>query len=205
MHSQNAEEQHILNYFGDFKGTFIDIGANDGKTFSNTYALSQMGWCGVLVEASPRAFAKLKQLYNETKGCFYLYNYAIGVTNGTVTLYESGELVKQGDVGLVSTLIEKETDRFKSITNYEAIEVDCYRWKTAMNRWKFKKFDFISLDIESLDIDVLTQIDLTETKLICLEWNSIEDTKKKMLEYTSKFGMNKVIYTSGENIIVCRS
>lgn len=205
MYSQSSEEEVILNYFGDFRGTFIDIGANDGKTFSNTRRLAELGFCGILIEPSPKAFFKLKQLYSETKGCFYLYNYAIGVTNGTVTLYESGELVKQGDVGLVSTLIEKETERFKRVTNYEAIEVDCYRWKTAMNRWKFKKFDFISLDIESLDIDVLTQIDLTETKLICLEWNSIEDTKKKMLEYTSKFGMNKVIYTSGENIIVCRN
>lgn len=198
MHSQNSEEQHILNYFGDFKGTFIDIGANDGKTFSNTYALSQMGWCGVLIEPSPRAFAKLKQLYSETKGCFYLYNYAIGVTNGTVTLYESGELVKQGDVGLVSTLVEKETERFKRVTSYEAIEVDCYRWKTALNRWKIKKFDFISIDIEGLELEVLEQIDLTETKLICIETNGSQEKKAKLDVMLKGF---KIIYTSGENLI----
>lgn len=204
MYSQSNEEQIILDYFKDFKGTFIDIGSNDGKTFSNTYALSKLDWCGVLIEPSPRAFAKLKQLYEETKGCFYLYNYALGIANKKVTLYESGELVHQGDVGLVSTLVEKETERFKRITSYEPIQVDCYRWKTALNRWKIKKFDFISLDIESMDIPVLKQIDLSDTKLICMEWNSIEETRKQMLEYTSKFGIDNVIYTSAENIIVCR-
>src|SRR5688572_24370294 len=130
-YSQNNEEQVILNYFKDYTtGTFVDIGANDGKTFSNTYALSQRGFCGILVEPSPKAFFKLKQLYENTKGCFYLYNYAIGTSNSKVTLYESGELVNQGDVGLVSTLIEKETERFKRTVKYEPIQVNCYRWKT---------------------------------------------------------------------------
>lgn len=200
-YSQNAEEQHILNYFGDFKGTFLDLGSNDGITFSNTYAISKLGWCGVLVEPSPRAFAKLKQLYQDTKGCFYLYNYAIGTTNGKVTLYESGELVKQGDVGLVSTLVEKETERFKRVTSYEPIQVDCFRWKTALNRWKLKKFDFISIDIEGLEIEVLEQIDLTDTKLICVETNGSQEKKVKLDEMLKEF---KLIYTSPENLIYAR-
>lgn len=201
MHSQNNEEQIILDYFKGKTGTFIDIGANDGKTFSNTYALAQLGFCGILIEPSPRAFAKLKQLYQDTKGCFYLYNYAIGLTNSKVTLYESGELVHTGDVGLVSTLIEKETDRFKRTVKYEEVTVDCYRWKTAMNRWKFKQFDFISIDIEGLEIEVLEQIDLTETKLICVETNGDLVKKLKLDEMLKDF---KVIYTSPENLIYSR-
>jgi FkbM family methyltransferase len=201
MNSQNLEEKIILEYFGDFVGTFCDIGANDGITFSNTYALSKLGWCGNLIECSPRAFAKLKQLYQETKGCFYLYDYAIGTKNGKVTLYESGELVKQGDVGLVSTLVEKETERFKRVTSYQSVQVDCYRWKTAMNRWKLKKFDFISLDIEGLELEVLEQIDLTHTRLICVETNGSQEKKAKLDEMLQGF---KVIYTSPENLIYAR-
>lgn len=201
MYSQNAEEQIILDYFKGKTGTFCDLGSNDGKTFSNTYALSQIGWCGILVEPSPRAFAKLNQLYQDTKGCFYLYNYAIGTTNGKVTLYESGELVHTGDVGLVSTLIEKETDRFKRTVKYEEVTVDCYRWKTAMNRWKLKKFDFISCDIEGYELEVLAQIDLTDTQLVCVETNGDLTKKAKLDEMLSGF---KVIYTSGENLIYAR-
>lgn len=201
MKSQNAEEQIILDYFKGKTGTFCDLGSNDGITFSNTYALSKLGWCGVLIEPSPRAFAKLNQLYQDTKGCFYLYNYAIGTTNGRVTLYESGELVHTGDVGLVSTLIQKETDRFKRTVKYEEVTVDCYRWKTAMNRWKFKKFEFISIDIEGLEIEVLQQIDLTETQLICVETNGDAFKKIKLDEMLTGF---KVIYTSPENLIYAK-
>jgi len=201
MHSQNAEEQIILDYFKGKEGTFIDIGANDGKTFSNTYALSKLGWCGILIEPSPRAFYKLKQLYEDTKGCFYLYNYAIGTSNGKVKMWESGELVKTGDVGLVSTLIEKETDRFKRTVKYEEITVDCFRWKTAMNRWKFKQFDFISIDIEGLELEVLEQIDLTGTSLICVETNGDLTKKANLDEMLKDF---KLIYTSPENLIYAR-
>lgn len=197
-YSQNKEQEVILNYFNGKQGTFCDVGANDGKTFSNTYALAHLGWCGVFIEPSPRAFAKLKQLYQDTKGCFYLYNYAIGTTNGKVTLYESGELVKQGDVGLVSTLVEKETERFKRVTSYEPVRVDCYRWKTALNRWKIKKFDFISIDIEGYELEVLEQIDLSETKLICVETNGSLEKKAKLDVMLKEF---RVIYTSPENLI----
>lgn len=34
-------------------GYFVEIGANDGKTFSNTLMLEDMGWRGLLIEASP--------------------------------------------------------------------------------------------------------------------------------------------------------
>ena len=40
MYSQNNEEQIILEYFKDFKGNLLDIGANDGVTLSNTRKLA---------------------------------------------------------------------------------------------------------------------------------------------------------------------
>lgn len=52
-YSQNNEQEIILNYFGDFKGRFLDIGAYDGVGFSDTRALLELGWSGVLVEPNP--------------------------------------------------------------------------------------------------------------------------------------------------------
>ena len=37
-YSQNNEQNIILNYFKNYKGTLLDLGANDGITFSNSYA-----------------------------------------------------------------------------------------------------------------------------------------------------------------------
>lgn len=201
-YSQNGEQQVILDYFGDFKGTFIDIGANDGKTLSNTRALALNGWCGVLVEPSPKAFRKLKSLYEGSKkGCFYLYECALGTNNGKVTLHESGALLGSEDVGLVSSIDKEEIKRFSRNVQYEDVEVKVFRWKTFLNRLYTKTFDMISIDIEGLEIDVLKQMDLTDVKLICVETNGNLEKKKVLDDLLQGF---KVIYTSPENLIYVR-
>lgn len=202
MHSQNREEEAIFKYFGDFIGTFLDIGANDGKTLSNTRALAELGWCGVLVEPSPKAFAKLKSLYeSEKKGCFYLYNCAVGKHNGRGTLHDSGALLKTGDSGLVSTLVVEEKKRFESVLAYEEVEVKVYRWKTLLNRLTIKKFDCVSIDAEGMDWDILEQMDVSEVKLLIIEWNGHQYLKDKFSQKMEGF---KIIYTSGENLIFGR-
>lgn len=52
-YSQNTEQDIILKYFGTFVGRFLDIGAYNGLDISNTRALLERGWSGVLVEPNP--------------------------------------------------------------------------------------------------------------------------------------------------------
>lgn len=40
-------------------GYFVDVGAHDGVTHSNTYALEQMGWTGLCIEPNAEAYAEL--------------------------------------------------------------------------------------------------------------------------------------------------
>lgn len=42
------------------KGTFLDIGCNDAVFHSNTYALEQIGWRGLLVDIAPFDMSKRK-------------------------------------------------------------------------------------------------------------------------------------------------
>lgn len=202
-YSQNKEQEAILNYFREFKGAFLDIGCNDGITLSNTRALAELGWCGILVDASPKAYLKLKQNYKDlnTKGCFYMYNFAIGEKNGEVELEESGSLMGPNDTGLVSTFFQEEKDRFKSKVTYEKVPVTMYRWKTFLNRLKVKKFEMLSLDVEGAEIPILRQMDLTDLRLICVETNG-NLTKKAILDDMLK--EFHVIYTSPENLIYVR-
>lgn len=201
-YSQNNEQQVIIDYFKDFKGTFLDIGANDGQTLSNTRALAELGWCGVLVEPSPKAFSRLSNLYESSKkGCFYLYDVALGLHNGRATLHESGELLKKGDTSLVSTLIEDEKQRFENVLSYDKVEVKCFRWKTFLNRLTIKKFDFISIDCEGMDADLLDQMDVTDTRCVCIEWNGHQSLKER---FSKKLDGFNIIYTSAENLIFAR-
>jgi FkbM family methyltransferase len=200
MHSQNCEEEYILNYFGDKIGTFLDLGANDGEKFSNTRALALRGWKGVLVEPSPKAFEKLEELYKGHKG-IYCYQYAISSHNGKAMLQESGPLIDSRDVALVSTFHESEMKRFRTTVNYVPVEVQTFKWKTFLNRLRIKEFDFISLDVEGDEMSILPDMDLSKTSCICIEWNSKQELKKDFEHYLTGF---KLIYTSGENLIYAR-
>ena len=76
MYSQNNEEQIILNYFSGKKGTFLDIGANDGVTLSNVRALAELGWKGALIEPSKISYDKAVKNYKDYKW-INIYNCAL--------------------------------------------------------------------------------------------------------------------------------
>lgn len=201
--SQNLEQDYILEYFGNHIGTFCSIGENDGITFSNVRALAERNWKGVMIECDPLAYARLEALYKGHPG-LYTYNYAISGHNGKAMLQKSSSLLKNGDIGLVSTFHASEMERFKRVVTYEPEEVKCFKWKTALNRWKIKDFSMISMDIENDEMNVLPDIDLSKTQLLVIEHNGSQEKKRQYLECTSKYGIDKIIYESGENIIIVR-
>ena len=62
--AQMGEEVYAFEnwFYGLENGTFLEIGALDGVRYSNTLALERvLGWKGVLIEASPTSFTKLKK------------------------------------------------------------------------------------------------------------------------------------------------
>lgn len=202
-YSQNSEQEIITNFFKDHKGTFLDMGANDGITLSNTYALVLGGWKGTLVEASPKAFDRLVKNLSPNDN-LDAYNCAVGSYDGKITLHESGELLGQGDVALVSSTREDETKRWEGIKMpFEDVEVECVTFKTLLERSESKTFDFVSMDIEGMELDVLPQMDFNAlgTRLACIEFNGKD--KEKYDAIMLPFGF-KVIHQNAENLIYCR-
>ena len=199
MYSQNAEEEIILKYFNGKIGTYISIGENDGVTLSNVRKLSELGWTGINVEPSPNAF---KMLVENTKQFKKVknYNFALGETNGNVKFYDCETHLNKGDHGLLSTMVESEKKRWTK-EKFNEIEVKCFRWKTFLNRLSIKTFDFISMDIEGMEVSLLKQMDLRSTSLVCLEWNSKPEVKVEFDKLMIGF---KIIYTSPENLIYAR-
>lgn len=201
MYSQNEEEKFILNYFTGKKGNFLDIGSNDGITLSNTRALFDTGnWNGVFIEPSPIAFKKLKENYRAIGGS-YFYNFALGIHNGEMDFYDSGTHLKNGDHGLLSTGSEEAVNKWKTSTEFTPMTVKVFRYKTFLNRVKIKTFDFISLDAEGMDLDILKQIDLRSTFCICVEFNGDANLK---IEFDKLMIGFKIIYTSSENLLYAR-
>jgi len=200
MYSQNNEEQIILNYFKDYKGHLLDIGANDGMTLSNSRRLIELGWTADLVEPSHSTFDKLDQLY-EKEFNVATHNIAITDTDGEIEFYDSGTHLNQGDTSLVSTASFEDYEKWKNTTTWKKIEVTSYTFKTFLEFCSFDKFDFISIDAEGYDLAILKQIDLTDVgnKLICIEHNGSK--LNSFVDYISKFG-HKVIGYNNENLIM---
>lgn len=82
-------ERQILSFF-KYKesGFFVDIGALNGFDLSNTRALWQLGWCGVMVEPDARSFAQLKANYGDDPR-LRLVNAAICAKDGQTVFFES--------------------------------------------------------------------------------------------------------------------
>lgn len=68
-YSQSGEQAAIFGAIAQVDpkiSRFLDIGAGDGETFSNTRALALAGWGGVCVEPAAWAFDKLTTLYGDS-------------------------------------------------------------------------------------------------------------------------------------------
>lgn len=157
--SQNNEEQWIADYFGDHVGTLLDLGANDGTTLSNSRAAILRGWFGVLVEASPTAFSRLRSLYAYEEQV-ELHNVAVCAQSGKMILHESGPHLNTGDTGILSTLVTAERDKWAPTTHFTPAWVECVTFQDLLKRSQFAEFDMITMDIEGMDETVLTQMDL---------------------------------------------
>jgi FkbM family methyltransferase len=194
FYGQNKEDEIINNlivskYGAEFKGTFLDLGANDGITLSNSRYFIENGWNGVLVEAGKQPYERLmKSILPKT----IAINCAIGTQDGYLTFYESNNLINPDDIGLVSSLVADETIRWRNAgVGYTEYKVECYNWESFRNKFHLKNqnFDIISIDIEGLDYDVLSQMNLEELgcKVLCIEFNGKD--MNKYVEYANKFGM----------------
>lgn len=205
MYSQNNEEEIIIRYFNGLVGTFLEIGSNDGITLSNTHALALNGWKGICIEPSPKSFHKLCGTYFLNDDIF-CYKLAVSDHNGSEIFYESGEHLGKGDNALLSTLNKEELKRWEGTNNkFTETKVDVLDFKTFLNISQLKQFEIISIDAEGQDLRILKQMDLKELncKCICIEYNSQKEVLSEILSYCSQFGLNKVLLTNAENVILC--
>ncbi len=206
-YAQNKEDLGICNFISQLINAnvpksfqFLDIGANDGVTFSNTRLLAQKfpQYTGFFVEPHPEAFKRLVEVYKDDFTNHKFFNYAIGDKDGSTTMYLNGSHLKTGDVGLLSTLIDTEKERWKDTEQWEEVQVDVKAYPFSN-----EKFDFISIDAEGYDEAILRQIDLSHTYLLCIEWNSKLDVRERISEYCAKFGLQQY-FQSTENLVFIR-
>ncbi|MDR1147179.1 MAG: FkbM family methyltransferase, partial [Spirochaetaceae bacterium] len=138
-------------------GFYIDIGANDGISGSNTYALEQMGWKGVCIEPQPDIFKKLAHF----RKCD-CYNAALSSVSG-----ENLEFLIAKNFDALSGFGECMTDEHAKIIYesgaFERINVTTKTFAGIMENYPgIKTIDFMSLDVEGYELPILNSINFSE-------------------------------------------
>ena len=194
MFSQNQEELYILNHFKGKQGTFLDLGAYNGKELSNSRALVELSWAGCCVEPHPTICAELEKNCEPFDKVF-CFELAIGKENGVFKM--------NANPTYYSTLIDSEMDRWKDF-EFKPIDVEVMDFKTFLELSPYKCFDFISIDCEGFDLAILQQMNLDELKcsMVCVETNGKET--QKYIDYIATFEGFKVIHINAENLIMAR-
>jgi FkbM family methyltransferase len=191
-YSQSTEQGVILNFFKGSIGKFLDIGAYDGMTLSNTYALAELGWSGVCIEPSLINCSRCKGLYRNNNKVRVI-DVAIGEKDERAVFYDT-----PGD--FYGSMMKGNAERYGKTSELDI--VDCWSCSTLFKETGYD-FDFISLDVEGNNFDVLTSIpigDLKQLRLLCIE---SDGRWKDIIDYLAPYDF-KELHRTPENIIMCR-
>jgi FkbM family methyltransferase len=192
VYSQNNEQDVILAYFGQSVGNYMDIGAYHATQFSNTRALYEMGWHGVLIEPAPDLSKALRCEYAGEKRIKVL---PVAVTdyNGTIDFYDS-----QGDA--IGSTEKAHVDKWASYADFVKINVPCMTLERVFELGGLAKYDFVNIDTEGNCMQVLQQLNVDNwgVRMICVEHNGQDIAAYRA--WAAKNGMNELLFNP-ENLI----
>lgn len=174
MASQYGEHTQILEHFAGRVGRFLDVGAFDGVTFSNTRCLAETGWSGVLVEPSPPAFCWLMKNYDGNPNV-ELINAAI-VERVHAQDGEDVRLIRFSvntsdaySADMLSTLMESHKAKFPRHP-WRQIRIPALTWEELFRSLP-GSYDFINIDVEGLNEELLNALPVGRNwpEMICIE------------------------------------
>lgn len=154
-YSQYGQDLAVLDLLENISsGVFIDIGANDGLTFSNSLLFEEKGWQGICVEPHPLIFEELKK----QRGCqcvnaciadhdssvdFLAVNGPAHMLSGIEDFMDQGHKIR----------IDKEIQERGG--SKQRIRVETLSPRTLIERYSISQIDFLSVDTEGCELPIL--------------------------------------------------
>jgi FkbM family methyltransferase len=149
--SQEGEDQILRRIFeGKSIGFYVDVGAHHPKRFSNTYFFYRLGWSGINIDAMPNS---MKEFRKERPRDI---NVEIGVGSNVSEM--NYYVFNDPALNSFSKLISEERD--ESNNPYKIIDIKVVKIESLENILDMylpenQKIDFLSIDVEGMDLDVL--------------------------------------------------
>ena len=206
-HGQFEQDKFVYQTFfidRNDPGTYLDVGASDGVTFSNTYFFETLlGWRGLCIEPRPDAYEELVQ--NRNKMLCNTENVAV---SGNCRKNQDFLWLKgwgSGLSGLVDCYDLKHSDRIEKEKTHgnhigsKVIQVDTVLLGELLEKYGMYRIDYISIDIEGAELNVLKSLDFNKfhIKVIDVE-NNYRDSKirdflgSKQYKFVKRLGCDEI-------------
>lgn len=182
-YSFEFEDIHIVKYFKNVKkGFYVDIGAYNPIRGSNTYLLYRKGWSGINIDADENSI----KMFNILRRNDYNFNYAISSSKK-----KEVKLFYEKNSSVIKTIVPK----FRNLTlkKFKIKKVKVSTFDNLIKKTNFykKRIDFLNIDCEGSDLDVLKSVDVKiyKPRIICIEINVLLEKsikKSKIYKYLIK-------------------
>ena len=186
-YAQHGEDKLVEQLLPNGVNSFIDIGANDGVLFSNTYKFAKKGASGLCVEPSRNSFRKLKlnHLFHPKVKCIQS---AVSNNNSHIFLNEDG--------------YESTLSYVSKIKKNNSYSVRCQTIDKILEKYPiFVKVDLLSVDVEGHENEVFESLTnkYFRAKVIVLESN-----KSKANDFINLHSLTnyKALFFNGVNTIL---
>ena len=148
-----------------FRGDFVELGAGDGMTFSNTYIFEMcLWWPGLLIEANKVTYHRLK--HAPRSEIVERRNSAICTQKGMAQIHGRGGA---GIAGLSSHVSILPSNTSQSLKLPEGSLVSCDSLRSLMAGAGIPNATFLSLDVEGAESIVLHTVDPLAFRVILVE------------------------------------
>src|SRR4051812_47759721 len=165
--SQVGQDRFLFEHFfrGRRGGVFVDIGAYDGKKFSNSLFFEKsMGWTGLCIEPMPSAFAKLTA--SRTAIC---ENFALADFEGEAEFVEADDEGGENErmfSGLAASFDPRHVTRIERMTKrQETRRVPVTTLAALLEKHALFDIDFCSIDVEGGELAILSEFDFERFRI----------------------------------------
>jgi FkbM family methyltransferase len=158
-------EDRILNFlFQDKTGYYVEVGCNHPKKASNTFLFYNKGWRGISIDAH----AEMIELQKKERNQDISIMAAISNVEKEVEFTSFVDsMVSSIDEGRVEVANQSDYHQLKAVTKMTTVTLNSILKKNKAPT----SFDFLLIDVEGHDFNVLKSIDLNiyRPKLIMIE------------------------------------
>ncbi len=158
IHSCDGEEVFLRQLFGKKdKGVYIDIGANHPFRFSNTWWAYSRGWRGINIEPDVINYELLQNIREDD------ININCGISNeeGKLTYYMFKE-------SAANTFCAEEIETGRKTGVINSCNVPVRRLDTILQEYDVWKIDFVDIDVEGMELEVLESISWNKVNITCI-------------------------------------